>query len=68
MYGYTGRASSEVEVKRGRAARPLLKGIAVGGALPLVFSLTGDMFAPSSRSHASAAVARAHTRPHLCST
>ena len=33
-----------------------LTGIAVGGALPLVFSLTGDLFPPTSRSYASSAV------------
>jgi len=33
-----------------------LTGIAVGGALPLVFSLTGDLFPAHRRSHASALV------------
>jgi MFS family permease len=33
-----------------------LTGIAVGGALPLVFSLTGDLFPVNRRSHASALV------------
>ena len=33
-----------------------LTGIAVGGALPLVYSITGDLFPKSSRTHASALV------------
>ena len=33
-----------------------LTGVAVGGALPLVFSLTGDLFPPTSRSYASSMV------------
>ena len=31
-------------------------GVAVGGALPLVFSLAGDMFPPDQRSHASSII------------
>ena len=33
-----------------------LTGVAVGGALPLVYSISGDLFPPSSRSYASAVV------------
>jgi len=33
-----------------------LTGVAVGGALPLVFSIAGDLFPPSSRSYASSMV------------
>ena len=43
-----------------------LTGVAVGGALPLVYSITGDLFPPSSRSYASATVGICSSLGGMC--
>ena len=47
-----------------RAARAT--GIAVGGALPLVYSITGDLFPPTSRAYASATVGICSSLGSMC--
>ena len=43
-----------------------LTGIAVGGALPLVYSITGDLFPPTSRAYASATVGICSSLGSMC--
>ena len=43
-----------------------LTGIAVGGALPLVYSITGDLFPPTSRAYASAMVGICSSLGSMC--